>query len=86
MKYDMAASHDQVRDESDRYFKIINCYIKVIIMSLTTWKIKSHNKNFWHVTQKVKNQKEQYCFNKTFQISFLSTLCEQSFLVIKYEI
>lgn len=45
MKYDMAASHDQVRDESDRYFKIINCYIKVI-MSLTTWKIKSHNKNF----------------------------------------
>lgn len=39
---------DKVRDKSERYFKIVNHYIKVI-MSPTIWKIKSNkqsNKNF----------------------------------------
>lgn len=39
----MPVSHDdKVRDKSERYFKIVNHYIKVIIMSPTIWKIKSN--------------------------------------------
>lgn len=41
MKYDVPISHDdQEREKSERYFKIVNHYIKVIIMSPTIWKTK----------------------------------------------
>lgn len=41
MKYDVPISHDdQEREKSERYFKMVNHYIKLIIMSPTIWKTK----------------------------------------------